>query len=75
MYTRWLYTHINNPIKNIEIRRYNCAHYYVREYLTSPTGKYVLDVFPFRRIKKSELIELIEHYMLFDCDVIERIKQ
>ena len=72
MYTRWLYTHMTNPIKNIEIRRYKCGHYYVRKFLTTMHGKYILDVFPFQRIKKDKLIELLEHYMLYDCEVIDK---
>lgn len=72
MYTRWLYTHINNPTKNIEVRRYECGHYYVRRYITSPNGVYVFDVLPFHRTKKSNLIDLLEYYMLYACDNIER---
>lgn len=73
MYTRWLYSHINNPTKNIEVRRYKCGHYYVRGYITSPSGAYVFNVLPFHRTKKNNLIELLEYYTLFACDTIERI--
>lgn len=64
MYTRWLYSHNNNPIKNIEVRRYKCGHYYVRGYITSPSGAYLLNVLPFHRTKKNNLIELLEFYSL-----------
>lgn len=73
MYTRWLYSHINNPTKNIEVRRYECSHYYVREFITSPSGAYVFNVSSFHKIKKNDLIALLEYYALFACDVIERI--
>lgn len=69
MYTRWLYTNMNNPIKNIEIRRYKCGHYYAREYLTSSSGIYILSVSPFQRIKKNDLIELLEYYTLLLSEV------
>lgn len=69
MYTRWLYTSYNNPIKNIEVRRYNCGHYYAREYITSPSGIYILSVSPFQRIKKRNLIDLLEFYELLLSEV------
>ena len=72
MYTRWLYTHMTNPIENIEIRHYKCGHYYVRKFLSIMQGKYIVDVFPFQRIKKDKLIELLEHYMLYECEATDK---
>lgn len=69
MYICWLYTSYNNPIKNIEVRRYKCGHYYAREYITSPSGVYILSVSPFQRTTKSKLIELLEFYELLLSEV------
>lgn len=74
MYTRWLYSNINNPTKNIEVRRYKCGHYYARGFITSPSGKYVFSVLPFIRIKKSNLFEVLEFYILLSSEVINENK-
>ena len=71
MYSRWLYSCNNNPTKNIEVRRYECGHYYVRGYITSPSGAYILSVLPFHRTKKNNMIELLENYTLLVSEVVQ----
>lgn len=65
MYTMWLYSCNNSPMKNIEVRRYDCGHYYARGFITSPSGTYVLNILPFQRTKKSNLNEILENYTLY----------
>jgi hypothetical protein len=74
MYTRWLYSNINNPTKNIEVRRCKCGRYYARGFITSPRGQYVLGVLSFSRINKSNLIEVLEFYILLSSEVINENK-
>lgn len=71
MYKRWLYTHEIVPLKNLEVKRYKCGHYYIRDFTTSPNGTYVLYVSPLRKVTKKQLIEILEHYFLYGADIID----